>query len=391
MLDVVILIAAITIAALMFLPGLRQKPVWRAMITPLASIIGSGFLVLGPILSGGFGWAAPLAMGLLCAIALAFGGAIRANIATISSHPEAANGRLEHLSSILLGIAYVISVAYYLNLFGAFALSLTPFDSPLADRAVTTAAYLVILITGLTKGFALLERMEYATVALKLAIIAGLIVGLVHFNASAALDGTLALYPLQRSDLGMLTLLFGLIVTVQGFETTRYLGDEYDAKTRINAMLLATGIASGIYITYILLLTFVFDPALVASNETAVIDMMRVVAPILPLMLVAAALAAQFSASIADTGGAGGLIAELSGGRLTARQSYLVAVALGLALTWAFDVFQIIAYASRAFAAYYAVQALIAARHAGPGARGLWFGALALLALAMALFGEAVE
>ncbi|MEK9751843.1 MAG: hypothetical protein VW338_01335 [Rhodospirillaceae bacterium] len=33
-----------------------------------------------------------------------------------------------------------------------------------------------------------------------------------------------------------MTLGFGLIVTVQGFETSRYLGDEYDATTRNRSM-----------------------------------------------------------------------------------------------------------------------------------------------------------
>ena len=83
----------------------------------------------------------------------------------------------ETLASAVLGFAFIVSVAYYLNLFGAFGLSLTPWDSPLNARLLTSAIYAVILIVGFTKGFAALERMEYASVAAKLAIIAGLILG----------------------------------------------------------------------------------------------------------------------------------------------------------------------------------------------------------------------
>ena len=48
-----------------------------------------------------------------------------------------------------------------------------------------------------------------------------------------------------------MTLAFGLIVTVQGFETSRYLGAEYDARPRIASMRLAQWIASAVYLAYI--------------------------------------------------------------------------------------------------------------------------------------------
>ncbi len=131
-----------------------------------------------------------------------------------------------------------------------------------------------------------------------------------------------------------------------------------------------------------------------ALDETAIIDAMRIVAPILPILLVAAALSAQLSAAVADTGGSGGLIAELTRGRITPRQGYAVLVALGLTMTWTTDVFQIISYASRAFALYYALQAAIATLGAWRnGARGrtVLFGAATLLAVPIVVFGRAAE
>ena len=190
------------------------------------------------------------------------------------------------------------------------------------------------------------------------------------------------------------TLCFGLLVTVQGFETSRYLGDEYDATTRIRSMRLAQWISTGIYLVYILLLTWSFRVDDIHLDETAIIDMMAMVAPVLPVMLVAAALAAQFSAAVADTSGAGGLVVEISQQRAKARHAYLMLVVVGLVLTWVADVFEIIGYASRAFAAYYAVESAIAAVSAWRGRRRLraaFFALLVLLAVAIAVFGTSVE
>ncbi|MCC0080361.1 MAG: hypothetical protein H6899_10525 [Rhodobacter sp.] len=393
LLDSVIVLVILLASAVLWRPSLRHWPVWRAMVTPLASIIGSGFLVLGPLLNHAYGAWAPLAMAGLCAAAWGFGVAIRDNMAVIGDELDAGEGLwAEGVASALLGFAYMISVAYYLNLFGAFALSLTPWTDPFSARLLTSAVYLLILGVGMTKGFALLETMEYASVALKLAIIAGLLVALmVHFSGMAV-TGSLITAPARVTGWAALTLLFGMIVTVQGFETSRYLGHAYDAPTRIRSMRLAQIVSTGIYLVYITLIAFTFAPDPAHLSETAIVDMMAQVSPVLPLFLVAAALAAQFSAAVADTSGSGGLIAELSRNRITPRRAYAVTVALGLAITWAADVFQIISYASRAFAAYYAVQAGIAAVRVWPRRKGraVVHAALAVLAAAVVIFGTPV-
>ena len=76
------------------------------------------------------------------------------------------------------------------------------------------------------------------------------------------------------------------------------------------------------------------------------------------------------------------------------RSGYALLTGIGLALTWSLDVFQIIGYASRAFALYYALQSAIAAiqahrrkRHG----RGLLFAGLAVLGGIIVGFGQAVE
>ncbi|MGJ8603329.1 MAG: hypothetical protein ACSHXH_04310 [Marivita sp.] len=396
MLNALILAVVVLFGAILIWPRVANAILWRATITPLASIIGSGFLVLGPILDVSYGGLAPLVMIGLCAIAYLFGGAIRFNIADIDTQPNPTPlvALLETVASFVLAFAFVVSVAYYLNLFGAFGVSLTNLDDRFHANLLTTAVFVLILFTGLTRGFSALERMEQVSVGLKLAIIAGLIFGLaVHFGQATG-AGALQFDAPQITGWAGITLMAGLIVTVQGFETSRYLGATYDAQTRIHSMRLAQGISTGIYCVYIVLLTYAVRSDPNALNETAIIDLMQVVAPILPLLLVTAALSAQFSAAIADTSGSGGLIAEVTKGRITEKPAYVGLIGIGLFLTWSANIFEIISYASRAFALYYAIQSAIAALRAARRrllVQTALFTLLAALGSAIALIGTPVE
>lgn len=397
-LSALILLTTAACAGLMAWPKLANNRLWRATLTPLASIIGSGFLVLGPILDDRFGAYGLLAMIALCGMAAMFGSAIRFNIAAYDQDGWIAGSpveRLEHVSSWVLAFAYIISVAYYLNLFGAFGVSLADVDQDFSAKLLTTAMFAFILVIGWTRGFSALERLEQISVGLKLAVIGGLLVGLAVYFGAKASAGALVLNAPQVTGWNAVAMLFGLIVTVQGFETSRYLGDTYSAKTRIASMRLAQIISTVIYLVYIGLVTFVFAREDLHFSETAVVDMMGMVAPILTVLLVVAALSAQFSAAVADTSGSGGLFEELTHGRVSSRVGYLLLIVIGIALTWTADVFEIIAYASRAFAAYYAIQAGIAAHFAHRnkpfGPLCLSYAALMVLGLAITLYGTPVE
>jgi hypothetical protein len=392
-----IIAASLATGLWLFLAPVTSSRTWHAMITPLASIIGSGFLVLGPVLNMSYGDYSPLAMAALCAGAYLFGSAVRFNIAALAdssakrSHQEEA---LETAASWSLAFAYVISVAYYLNLFGSFGVNLTGARDPIWAKLLTSATFLLILATGWLRGFEWLEKLEYVSVAIKLSIIAGLLVGLLAYFFEQFQHHALVFNHPQKTGWAAVTLAFGLLVTVQGFETSRYLGDEYDVRTRIRSMKLAQWISSAIYMAYIALIAYVFSDFSDKPNETAIIDMMRIVAPILPFLLVAAALSAQFSAAVADTGGSGGLIAELTGNRLSTRHGYALLVAAGLLLTWSSNIFQIISYASRAFALYYCLQALIAAKAAmrlQRRSRAAIYLSLAFVGVLIVIFGEAVD
>ena len=394
MLSAAIILAILAGAAVQLVPAVRSSRLWRATVTPLASIIGSGFLILGPVMSASFGAWAPLAMLALCALAWAFGWAIRYNIACRETGLSHMPATLEIIASWSLAFSYIISVTYYLNLLGAFGVRLTPFDDQTSARILTSIVLLAVLIIGWWKGFRALEALERISVGLKLSIIAGLLVGLAIVFGDRAGAGELAFNAPKETGWGAVTLLFGLIVTVQGFETSRYLGEAYDARMRISSMRLAQAVSTLIYVLYIGLLSYLFSVSELKVTETAIIDLIGLVAPVLPLFLIAAALSSQFSAAVADTGGSGGLFQEVTRGLFSEKRAYVLVGACGLVLTWAANVFQIISYASRAFALYYGLQAAIAAVAAWRQAQkvhALMFGLLAILGIAITILGVPVE
>ena len=363
------LVLAATVAALVcvFHPRVVNSVRWQATVIPLASIIGSGFLILAPILKHDFGGWGFLVMLSLCVAAYGIGGAIRFNIARHESYRAQSAplptivSRLESLASCVLALAYVISITYYLNLFGAFSVSLTSVDDQTHARIVTTAALAFVALFGWIRGFSALEHIEEGTVGLKLGVIVGLLVGLIAFSAEQLCRGDgLYFATTDRLDWNSIAVAMGLLVTVQGFETSRYLGDEYDAETRIRTMRDSQWISSAIYLVYIALTSFCFSDRQVGDHETAIVGMAQLVAPVLPTMLVVAALAAQFSAAVADTAGCGGLAEEVTWQRIKPKNTYLLIGICGVTLTWTADIYSIIALASRSFAAYYAIQCSIA-------------------------------
>ena len=398
--DLIIALTTLAVGVVLVLPRVAHFTLWRAVVTPLASIIGSGFLLLGPVLSHAFGGFAPWVMGGLCVVAYMFGGVIRSNIATgedaiITGQHGTLAKRIETISSWALAFAYIITVSYYLNLLGAFALSMTPFDSRFDAKLLTTGVFILIVLIGCTNGFKSLERMEYFSVAIKLAIIAGLVIGLIVNFGDQAIHETLIFNPETVTGWPAITMALGLLITVQGFETSRYLGAVYDAQTRIRSMRMAQWLSTVIYVVYIVLIAYVFRPDQMSMTETGIINMMQIVAPILPFLLVAAALASQLSAAIADTSGSGGLFTELSRNRISEPQAYFILAVIGIALTWAADIFAIVNYASRGFAIYYGLQsglaAVIAIKQKSGLPKVIWYLALATLGAAIAVFGQTIE
>ena len=113
MIAAVAIAAAILVTLMLTVGPIARSETWRATVTPLASIIGSGFLICGPLLAREFGAAAFGAMALLLLLAYAVGWVIRFNIVHVEAVAETL-GRHDpmawamRLTQAMLAIAYAI-------------------------------------------------------------------------------------------------------------------------------------------------------------------------------------------------------------------------------------------------------------------------------------------
>jgi len=400
-LDGFLVLLATGIVFVMLRPNVRDAPFWRATVTPLASIIGSGFLVVVPLLAGIAGPLSILAIAAIVALSFWLGAAVRYNIVHDGREPAPGAGRivpaLERLSDIALAIAYVISITFYVRLMCSFLLTGVQTHSDFNADVLATLVLGFIGLYGWRRGLLGLERLEQYSVTIKLSIIAALLLGLAWFDVEHGYD--LSGLPMPEiSAWETLCQLAGMVLIVQGFETSKYLDAQYDAPLRARSMLLAQGIAGVIYVAFVVLAMPLMGPlAHQSPDETAIIHLSRTITLVLPVMLVIAAAMSQFSAAIADTIGAGGVVEKEVKGRVSCRLCYPMITGLAIVLVWAANIFEVIALASRAFAFYYMLQALLAARLAwlrtGLPHRHLAIGGfvgLAVVMLFVVVFAEPV-
>lgn len=104
-------------------------------------------------------------------------------------------------------------------------------------------------------GFRGLDRLD--RVSLSVVLVLTLVLGvtlLVHDGRMVG--GGLRLPPVPDVGVGrVLLVLGGIVITVQGFETVRYLGARYDAETRVWASRVAQLVAAVVYIGFVAVAT----------------------------------------------------------------------------------------------------------------------------------------
>jgi len=336
-----------------------------AMITPLASIFGSGFLVIIPILASSVGPYALLAMLVVAFVAFHAGAVVRHNI--LCAEPVLAAGSnqttlmLERLSGIALVAAYVVSVCLYIHILSAFVLGAFDMDSEFNKSLLTTLVIGTITVIGMMGGLKPLEKMESWALYVTIFILALLLVGFAVYDINSFLDlGRLAMPAMpDRSVWEMVTIVAGTLIVVQGFETTRYLGRSFDTWTRIRASRWSQYISLSVYIAFVALALPIVP---VLNGEYAANSLILLAAEVTVLLsapLIVAAALSQFSAAVADTLAAAANMAEATHNRINQRWGYLLVGGAAMALAWSGSTFAIVALASRAFALYYLLQCCV--------------------------------
>jgi hypothetical protein len=402
MIAVVAVAAAVIVTALLTIGPIARSETWRATVTPLASIIGSGFLICGPLLAHEFGSAALGAMTLLLILAYSVGWVIRFNIRHLEPFAEGLGVHdpfawAMRIAQGMLGIAYAVSVAYYLKLLAEFGMKRLPVPDgihALVANGAVTAIILVFVALTFSGSIKKIEHAAHGSVSLKIGIIAGLLAGLGLWWLQHL--GTTPTLPPMKLGWKSVPMLLGLLITVQGFETSRYLGASYGREVRVRTMRLAQGLSSAIYLAFIALLTPFLGQAAQAQGVAGILDIMTFVAAALGIFVLIGAAASQLSAAIADSIGAGGLLIEVSRGKLGVRGAFIASAALSIAVVWLTDPFEVVALASRAFALFYAMQAGLAAwtsirTHHGGWAHRIGFAVIGLICLAAAAAGAPAE
>ena len=337
-----------------------------AMSTPLASIFGSGFLVLVPVLASAVGPYAIVAIVVVALVAHQVGAIVRHNI--VCAEPVLATGEnrlttlFERVSDIALIGAYVVSICLYVHILTAFVLGWFELDTAFNKSLLTTGIIAVITLIGMSGGLTSLERLERWALYLTLVILAALLVGFAVYDIGQFVGtGAFELPKMpDRSAWEIATIVAGTLIIVQGFETTRYLGEHFDATTRIRAARWSQYVSLSVYVVFVILA----QPLVAVLNgeygDNSLIILAGAASVLLPVPLILAAGLSQFSAAVADTLAAVANMDESSAGRIAPRWGYLAVGLAAMALAWSGSTFQIIAIASRAFAFYYLMQCVVA-------------------------------
>ena len=401
MLNIILVAIAATVLLFMFHPRLLKNRTWKATLTPLSSIIGSGFLIIAPMLASVIGIYAPIAVLVIVVLAYAIGGVIRFNIIHTEPllHDKNAHPliyRVDFVANTALSFAYVTAVAFYLSLLSSFLLNYLGFvDAFSLERGLTTIIIVFIASTGFLRGLGGLEKLESFAMSIQLSIVAALLIGVMVYDYNfIQSDQTLSLNVQDRSWITKLLMLSGILLVVQGFETSRFLGEKYHAEMRVQTMRRAQLISGVLYVASVIILLPIVQHLNLADIRIAdIVSATGHAATVLPLMLIVAAIMSQFSAGVADTVGAGGLASESTSGRLSSNKGYLIVSVLAIILVWSADLLEIITLASRAFALYYLLQCVVALmtnHHHFTGKaywlRSIGFGVLAVILTIIVLF-----
>lgn len=342
-----------------------RKDLRHARVTPLASIFGSGFLVIVPILNAAVGPYSVVAMAVVCALAYAMGSVIRFNIRHAeplleTGEPSARLLRYERTANLALVLAYAISVCLYIHILAAFLLGGLGINTPFRENIVTVIIVAAIGVMGRFRGLDMLLIMEKWALRVTGILVLLMVAMFAIFDWRAFTTHTVQWPVFPKQDLWtILTVVGGTLIVVQGFETSRYLGAEYDRELRIRSCRSSQILSTVIYLVFVAVATPMMHFLGSEVQDNGLLILAAKAAAWLPIALVSAAVLSQFSAAVADVVGGGGTVKESTQGRVDEKQAYVLICGIAVVLAFA-STLTILSFASRAFAFYYFLQCLVA-------------------------------
>ena len=262
---------------------------------------------------------------------------------------------LERSADIAIVLAYIISVSLYLNIMSVFILGGLHMDSPLNEKLLTSSVIVFIVIIGMIKGLDVLERLEKLALFITLLVIVLLILGFISYDKQQwdTYSSLKLFHALDHTTWETLTIIAGTLIVVQGFETPRFMDNDYPAATRIDASRYSQQFSTVMYIIFIAVSLPIVHTLEGHYNDSSLIRLAGTASALLVAPLVISAALSQFAAAVADTIASTGNIAEISKQTIGPHLGYLLVGLGALGLTWAASTYEILALASRVFARYY--------------------------------------
>jgi len=385
------LLTILALAYVLYRPRIQQSKQYQATVVPLSNIMDVGFILFSPAIVLLVGFRAPFFMFGICLVAIAAGLAIGYNI----RHYEPIEGdggspdRIEIISEWSLLGASMVNIAYYTMIL--VTLAQLPFDwNSVNGRTVMGVVLLAALVVvGLSGGMDFLNRMGNRTTAFNLAAVVGVVVAFLVANVQEALGGRWDLGPSPDMGTEEIRKMIGLFAIVQGFEASRYIGVRFGAERRISTMRLAQVVSTVVFVifTITLLLAFLPTPDGIEEDGTAIFAVSGLVGDALPWLLLLAALGSQTAAIIGATSSRSDMLVNH---KVPRTRTFPIILIPAIMLVIFVDVNVAVNLASRVFAAYFTIQAGLAALLASrkknwPAVAG--FSAVGLVMVVILIFG----
>lgn len=379
------------VVGFMLVLRIRTSLVCRAALTPLSSILGSGFLLAIPLLSYLAGAYAPVILFLFLSLAYMVGSAIRYNIMHVEESINKKLVTIDQSSAIILSFAYVGSITFYIMLMSSIVIHAFGVEDDFQQKIVSSLVVLSLALVGKLDGIHLMEHIEYYTVKIKFGLIAGFICSLGFFSIFAG-DGGGDRHVINLEQILQTNYVYilGAFLAVQGFECCRYMGKVHSRIIRIKAMRIAQLLSAIVFLLFSISFVKLMDVDVVPSAHL-MLDVIYKVSPLYFVPFVLLAVLGQLGAATADKVGVSCLLHQLTNYRVSVENLFVAVGAVSLSLIWMLDVFELMVLATRLFVIYYAMQCMVAAIHCfkeGSLMRLSVYACLSCIMLFIAMFGD---